>query len=83
MLTSLLTQNGKTPHELANNDEVKAAFAEHTNITDDNKNELLLACARFGLVPRLREVLQAGANAAHANKVRVRTPNTKKLAKCL
>ena len=37
MLMSLLTQNGKTPHELANNDEVKAAFAEHTHITDDNR----------------------------------------------
>ena len=62
---------------------MKTLFAEHAIITDDNKNELLLACARIGLVPRLREVLQAGANAAHANKVRVRTPSSKKLAKCL
>ena len=29
MLTSLLPQNGKTPLDLANNDEVKTAFAEH------------------------------------------------------
>ena len=75
MLTSLLPQNGKTPLELAlngDNDEVKAAFAEHTIITDDNKNELLLVCARLGLASRLRAVLQAGANAAHADKVRVR-----------
>ena len=54
---------------------MKAAFAEHlerTDITDDNKNALLLDCARFGLVSRLRAVLQAGANAAHADEVRVR-----------
>ena len=71
----LLTQRGKAPLELASTDEVKAAFvefAEHAVITDANKNALLLECARFGLVSRLRAVLQAGANAAHANKVRVR-----------
>ena len=86
MLTSLLPQNGETPIDIAlnaDNDEVKTAFAEHITITDDNKNELLLACARIGLVPLLRALLQAGANAAHAKKVRVRTPNSKKLAKCL
>ena len=83
MLTSLLPQYGKTPLDYAKNDEVKTAFVEHTIITDDNKNELLLACARIGLVPLLRAVLQAGANAAHINKVRVRTPSSKKLAKCL
>ena len=86
MLTSLLPQDGKMPLELAlngDNDEVKTAFAEHTIITDDNKNELLIAYARIGLVPRLRALLQAGANAAHANKARVRTPSSKKLAKCL
>ena len=68
----LLSQDGKTPLELASTDEVKAAFAEHTVITDDNKNALLLDCARLGLASRLRAVLQAGANAAHADKVRVR-----------
>ena len=71
----LLTQRGKTPLELASTDEVKAAFVEHREhavITDDNKNALLLDCARFGLASRLRAVLQAGANAAHADKVRVR-----------
>ena len=86
MLTSLLPQNGETPIDIAlnaDNDEVKTAFAEHAIITDDNKNELLLACARIGLVPLLRALLQAGANAAHVNKVRVRTPSSKKLAKCL
>ena len=82
MLTSLLPQYGKTPLDHADNDKVKTAFAEHAIITDDNKNELLRAFARFGLVPRLREVLQAGANAAHT-KVRLRTPSSKKLAKCL
>ena len=72
MLMSLLTQNGKTPHELANNDEVKAAFAEHTDITDDNKNKLLIDCAQLGLASKLRAVLQAGANAAHPGPVRLR-----------
>ena len=67
----LLTQRGKTPLELACTDEVKAAFAEHTVITDDNKNALLLDCARFGLVSRVRAVLKAGANVAHADQVRV------------
>ena len=84
MLTSLLPQRGRLPLDLALNgysDEVRTWFAEHTIITDDNKNELLLACARIGLVPRLRALLQAGANAAHINKVRVRTPSSKKLAK--
>ena len=60
--------------ELASTDEVKAVFAElveHAVITDDNKNALLLDCARLGLVSRLRAVLQAGANAAHADEVRV------------
>ena len=63
------------PLDLAGNDEVKAAFAEHverSDITEDNKNWLLLVCARLGLASRLRAVLQAGANAAHADQVRVR-----------
>ena len=83
MLTSLLPQYGKTPLDHAKNEEMLKVFVEHTTITDDNKNELLLACARFGLAPRLRALLQAGANAAYTNKVRVRTPSSKKLAKCL
>ena len=83
MLTSLLPQYGKPPLDYAENEEMLKVFVEHTIITDDNKNELLLACARIGLVPRLRALLQAGANAAHTNKVRVRTPSSKKLAKCL
>ena len=73
--TPLLTQRGETPLELASTDKVKAVFAElveRTVITEDNKNALLLDCARFGLVSRLRAVLQAGANAAHADEVRVR-----------
>ena len=71
----LLTQEGNTPLVLARSAEVKAVFAElveHTVITDDNKNALLLDCARLGLVSRLRAVLQAGGNAAHADEVRVR-----------
>ena len=75
MLTSLLPQDGETPLECTENDEVKTAFAEHftqVNITDDNKNELLLVWALLGLASRLRAVLQAGAKAAHTDKVRVR-----------
>ena len=75
MLTFLFSQDGKIAHELAN-DKVKAAFAkhaEHSDITDDSKDALLLLCARLGLASRVRAVLQAGANAAHTdNQVRVR-----------
>ena len=66
---------GKWALELAGNDEVTAAFvehAEHSDITDDNKDTLLLLCASLGLASRVRAVLQAGANAAHINQVRVR-----------
>ena len=58
--------------EHAGNDKVTAAFVEHTGITDENKDTLLLACARSGATSLLRAVLQAGANAAHINQVRVR-----------
>ena len=74
MLTFLFSQDAKTAIELAN-DTVKAAFvehAEHGDITDDNKDTLLLLCASLGLASRVRAVLQAGANAAHTNQVRVR-----------
>ena len=50
---------------------MKAAFAEHfaqVDITDDNKNALLLECARFGLASRVRAVLQAGGKATHTDK---------------
>ena len=75
MLTFLFSQDGKTAVEHAGNDKVKAAFvehAEHSDITDDNKDTLLLLCARLGLASRVRAVLQAGANAGHINQVRVR-----------
>ena len=75
MLTFLFSQDGKTAIELASNDKVKAAFAEHVehcDITDDNKDTLLLLFARLGLASRVRAVLQAGANAAHTNQVSVR-----------
>ena len=68
MLTSLLAQDGKTPLDLVCDAQMGAAFAEHTVITDDNKNALLLACARCGLLSLLRVVLQAGANAAHTDE---------------
>ena len=75
MLTFLFSQNGSTALDLASNDKVEAAFvehAEHSDITDDNKDTLLLLCASLGLASRVRAVLQAGANAAHTNQVRVR-----------
>ena len=68
---ALPDEGGASPLDLADNDEVKAAFLEHlehSDITDDNKNMLLLLCARRGLPSRLREVLQAGANADHTDK---------------
>jgi ankyrin repeat protein len=72
---TLTDKEGKTAVEHAGNDKVKAAFvehAEHSDITDDNKDALLLLCAYRGLAPRVRAVLQAGANAGHINQVRVR-----------
>ena len=63
-------KDDKTPLELAGNDHVKAALVEHTVITDDSKNALLLHCAHFGLASRLRAVLQAGANAAHTDQIK-------------
>ena len=74
VLTSRLSQHGNRPVEVAGNDAVKAAFAEHAergDITDDNKNTLLLECARRGLASRVRAVLQAGADVAHTDQVRV------------
>ena len=71
MLTFLFSQDGNMAVEHAGNDEVKAAFvehAEHSDITDDNKDALLLLCACLGLASRVRAVLQAGANAAHTNQ---------------
>ena len=74
MLTSLLSQNDKTPPELSDKEEVKTVFAEHfekVDITNENQNWLLLICARLGLVSRVRALLQAGAKAAHTDEVRV------------
>ena len=55
-------QQGRTAVDLAANKEVKTAFAEHceqVDITDENKDELMLLCARLGIVSRLPAVLQA------------------------
>jgi len=68
---TLTDEEGKTAVEHAGNDKVKAAFvehAEHSDITDDNKDALLLLCACLGLASRVRAVLQAGANAGHINQ---------------
>ena len=69
-------QDGNTALELAKDTAtfecLLAAGAKMPDITDENKNELLLRYAENGAVPLLRAVLQAGANAAHTNSVRVR-----------
>ena len=69
---TLTDENGDTALDCTHNAEVTAAFVEHTGITDENKDTLLLACARSGATSLLRAVLQAGANAGHINQVRVR-----------
>ena len=68
---TLTDRYGKTAVEHAGNDKVKAAFVEHVkavDITDENKDELMLLCACLGLASLLRAVLQAGANAGHINQ---------------
>ena len=69
-------QDGNTALELTKDattfECLVAAGAKMPDITDENKNELLLRYAQNGASPLLRMVLQAGANAAHADKVRVR-----------
>ena len=77
-----LMQEGNTALELTKDaatfECLVAAGAKMPDITDENKNELLLRyayrsrSARTGDTPLLRAVLQAGANAAHTDEVRVR-----------
>ena len=71
-----LMQDGNTALELTTDaatfECLVAAGAKMPDITDENKNELLLRYARTGATPLLRAVLQAGANAAHTDEVRVR-----------
>jgi len=47
---------------------LRTAGAKTVDITDENKNSLLLRYARFGDAPLLRAVLQAGANLAHTDE---------------
>jgi len=69
-------QDGNTALELTKDADtfecLVAAGAKMPDITDTNKNELLLKYAYKGAALLLRAVLQAGANAAHTDKVRVR-----------
>ena len=44
-----------------------AAGAKMPDITDENKNELLLRCAHLGAASRLPALLQAGADPAHTD----------------
>jgi hypothetical protein len=68
-------QNGNTALELAKNaatfECLREAGAKMPDITDENKNVLLLRYARNGAAHLLRAVLQAGANADHTDEVRV------------
>ena len=62
---------GRTAVDLATSEEVKTAFTEHceqVDITDENKDELMLLCARLGMVSRLLAVLQAGADLKRTDK---------------
>jgi ankyrin repeat protein len=61
----------RDPIDLAANEDVKAAFAKHfaqVNITDQNKNELLLIFSRLGMASRLPAVLLAGADLKHIDE---------------
>jgi ankyrin repeat protein len=64
--------NGNTALSLSKDaatfDCLRVAGAKMPDITDDNKNSLLLRYAHFGDASLLREVLQAGANLAHTNE---------------
>jgi ankyrin repeat protein len=62
---------GRTPVGLSGSEDVKAAFVEHyaqVEITNENKNGLLLLCASLGIASRLPAVLQAGADVAHTDE---------------
>ena len=73
----LLPQSDNTPIDCANDEDVKAAFAEHCAqvvITDDNKNGLLFLFVKHAhtspvYASRLPAVLQAGADLAFTGKV--------------
>jgi ankyrin repeat protein len=57
--------------DVPTSEDVKAAFAEnceHVEITDQNKNTLLMLCARLGIASRLAAVLQAGADSAYTDE---------------
>jgi ankyrin repeat protein len=63
--------NQKDPIDHAANEDVKAAFAKHlaqVEITDQNKNGLLLVFSRHGMASRLPAVLQAGADLKHTDE---------------
>jgi ankyrin repeat protein len=63
--------NNKHPIDHAANEDVKAAFAKHlaqVDITDQNKNGLLLVFSRHGMASRLPAVLQAGADLKHTDE---------------
>ena len=71
-------QNSKTALDVAGDyceakkEEVEAAFAKHyaqVDITDQNKNKLVLVLSRLGVASRLPAVLLAGADLKHTDEV--------------
>jgi ankyrin repeat protein len=63
--------NQKDPIDHAANEDVKVAFAKHlaqVEITDQNKNGLLLVFSRHGMPSRLPAVLLAGADLKHTDE---------------
>jgi len=56
----------------AKKEEVEAVFAKHyaqVDITDQNKNRLVLVFSRLGVASRLPAVLLAGADLKHTDEV--------------
>ena len=68
-------QDGNTALELTKDaatfECLRAAGAKMPDITDENKNALLLRYAEKGAAALVRVLLQAGANVAHTDGVRV------------
>jgi hypothetical protein len=63
--------HGRTPVDLAANEDVKTAFAEHceqADLTNENKKGLLLLFSRLGMASSLPAVLQAFADHKHTDE---------------
>ena len=68
---TLKDEDGRMSVDVPTSEDVKAAFVEHCEhfeITDQNKNALMMLCARLGIASRLPAVLQAGADPAYTDE---------------